>query len=168
MRTSTRTRAPYPRVMFVADWMLANFAALISTGAWPKFDATRTVLLEAAPAAPTLQTVALSNAPAGGATISRFENTIVEVDVTATRAGIVLLNSAWHPWWRATVDGNPAPVLKANVLFPAVQVPAGRRRLHFEFEPMAGALAEITRFGNRFKLSRRQKATSRVVPGSGS
>jgi len=157
-----------PRVMFVAEWMLADFAALISTGAWPKFDATRTVLLETEPVAPALQTVALSSAPAGVATISHYENTIVEVDVTATRAGFVLLNGAWHPWWRATVDGNPAPVLKANVLFRAVQVPVGRHRVHFEFEPMAGALAEITRSGNRFRLSRRQKATSRVVPGSGS
>ena len=86
-----------PGVMFVGDWMLADFAALISTGAWPRFDPTRTVLLETEPAGPTLQPVALSNEPAGVATFSHYENTIVEVDVTATRAGFVLLNSAWHP-----------------------------------------------------------------------
>jgi hypothetical protein len=156
-----------PRAMFVADWMVADFAALISTGAWPRFDPTRTVLLETEPAA-TLHPVALSNAPAGVASIAHYENTVVKVDVTATRAGFVLLNGAWHPWWRATVDGNPAPVLKANVLFRAVQVPPGRHRVHFEFQPMAGALADITRSGARFRLSRRQKATSRVVPPMGS
>jgi hypothetical protein len=158
-----------PRVMFVADWMLADFAALISTGAWPKFDPTRTVLLETEPVGPALQTVSFSGAPAGVATISHYENTIVDVDVTATRAGFALLNGAWHPWWRATIDGNPAPVLKANVLFRAVQVPTGRHRVRFEFEPMAGALADITRPVAKFRLSRRQKATSRVPPmGSGS
>src|SRR5262249_16850754 len=54
-----------PRVMFVTDWMLADFATLISTGAWPRFDPARTVLLETEPPAPTLRPVALSNAPAG-------------------------------------------------------------------------------------------------------
>jgi len=157
-----------PRVMFVADWMLADFAALISTGAWPKFDPTLTVLLETEPAAPTLHPVSLSNAPAGVATISHYENTIVDVDITATRAGFALLNGAWYPWWRAMIDGNPAPVLKANVLFRAVHVPAGRHRVHFEFEPIAGALAEISHPAAKFRLSRRQKATSRVVPPKGS
>jgi hypothetical protein len=152
-----------PRAMFVADWMLADFGALISTGAWPRFDPTRTVLLETEPAVATLQSVALSNSSAGVASISHYENTIVEVDVTATRAGFVVLNNAWHPWWRAMVDGSPAPILKANVLFHAVQVPPGRHRVHFEFQPIVGALADITRSGTKFRGSRRQKATSHIV-----
>jgi hypothetical protein len=152
-----------PRVMFAAQWLVADFAQLTSTGLWPRFDPTRTVLLEGEPA-PVLQPVSLSTEPVGVATIAHYENTIVDIDVTALRPGFVLLNSAWHPWWRATVDGNAAAVLKANVLFRAVEVPAGRHRVHFEFEPIAGALAEIVRPIARARSARRHKANSRLPP----
>jgi hypothetical protein len=134
-----------PRVMFVGDWMLANFASLIATGAWPKFDPSRTILLETEPAAAAVQLVTSGSGLSGFAAIAHYENTVVDIDVVAARAGFVLLNSAWHPWWHATIDGKSTPVLKANVLFRAVQVPAGKHRVRFEFEPVAGALAEIAR-----------------------
>ena len=155
-----------PRVMFVDDWMVADFDGLMSTGRWPKFDPTRTLLLETEPAEAPLRPVSLNRGPAGTATIAHFENTIVDIDVTATRSGFVLLNGAWHPWWRASVDGHPVPVLKANVLFRAVQVPAGKHRIRFEFEPIAGALAEIVR--PKFGHGNRRKAPSRVVVPAGS
>jgi hypothetical protein len=41
------------------------------------------------------------------------------------------------------VDELPTEVLKANVLFRAVRVPAGRHIVRFQFEPLAGAFAEI-------------------------
>ena len=165
----------FPRVMFVPNWMLADFDALTRTGAWPTFDPTRTLLLESDPQAvadiPTgVGPTAVGNAPAGAVTIARYENTVVEIDVTAARSGFVLLNSAWHPWWRATVDGRPAEVLKANVLFRAVQVPPGTHAVRFEFEPIVGALQEITGPTSRARLAKRRKVESRPVPrvGSGS
>ena len=154
--------------MFVDDWMVADFDGLMSTGRWPKFDPTRTLLLETEPAEAPLRPVSLNRGPAGTATIAHFENTIVDIDVTATRSGFVLLNGAWHPWWRASVDGNSVPVLKANVLFRAVQVPAGKHRIRFEFEPIAGALAEIVRPSAKFGHANRRKAPSRVVMPAGS
>jgi uncharacterized membrane protein YfhO len=55
----------------------------------------------------------------------------------------VILNDVWHPWWRAAVDGKESPILKANVLFRAVVVPAGRHTVRFEFKPLTGAIAEL-------------------------
>jgi hypothetical protein len=109
-----------------------------------------------------VQLVTSGSGPSGFATIAHYENTIVDIDVTAARAGFVLLNSAWHPWWHAAVDGKTTPVLKANVLFRAVQVPAGRHRVRFEFEPVAGALAEIARYGHTGP----PKASSRFHPST--
>jgi hypothetical protein len=54
-----------------------------------------------------------------------------------------VLNDVWHPWWRAELDGAPAPMLKANVLFRAVAVGPGRHRVRFAFHPFAGAWEEL-------------------------
>ena len=150
-----------PRVMYVPNWKLADFDVLTETGAWPAFDPTRTLLLESEPPATASTPVTVGSASADAATITHYENTIVEIDVTASRAGFVLLNSAWHPWWRATMDGRPADVLKANVLFRAVQTPAGRHRVRFEFAPIAGALADISRPALRARLAGPRKAKSK-------
>ncbi len=133
-----------PRAMYVADWKTADFSALIKTGAWPKFDPERTVLLERPPVGLGAQAVRTAGRTfPGKASILRYENTIVEIEVLAEQAGFVLLNDVWHPWWTAMVDELPTEVLKANVLFRAVRVPAGRHIVRFQFEPLAGAFAEI-------------------------
>jgi uncharacterized membrane protein YfhO len=54
-----------------------------------------------------------------------------------------VLNDVWHPWWRARVDGAPAPLVRANVLFRAVRVPPGRHEVRIEFAPVAGAITEL-------------------------
>ncbi len=134
-----------PRVMFATNWQPANFDELIATGNWPQFDPTQTVLLEEGPPMPQAEVMTASARPSSKATIERFENTLVDVTVDADRAGFLVMNGAWHPWWRATVDGKPADILKANIMFNAVQVPAGRHTVRFEFEPITGALAELER-----------------------
>jgi hypothetical protein len=128
-----------PRVLFAPNWMEADFEQLIQDGQWPQFDPTQTVLLEAPPDQP----------PAGGECdepvvfITRYQNTVVEIEVIATCGGFVVLNDVWHPWWSATVDGQEADILKANVLFRAVQVPPGHHKLRFEFHAIAGAVSEL-------------------------
>jgi hypothetical protein len=54
-----------------------------------------------------------------------------------------VLNDVWHPWWFGTVDGKPADILRANVLFRAIEVPAGKHVVRFEFKPVEGAAKEI-------------------------
>ena len=55
----------------------------------------------------------------------------------------MVLNDIWHPWWFAEVNGEPAPVVRANVLFRAVRVEAGQQRVRFTFRPLAGAWRQI-------------------------
>ena len=66
---------------------------------------------------------------------------IIEADSPA--GGWVVLNDLWHPWWFADLDGKPATILRANVLFRAVVVPPGRHAIRFTFRPLAGAMTQI-------------------------
>ena len=79
----------------------------------------------------------------GTARIVSYADTEVTVDVEAATGGFLLLNDVWHPWWRAEVDGVPAPILKADVLFRAVEVEPGRHRIRFVFHPFLGAWEEL-------------------------
>ena len=131
-----------PRVLLATDWRMADFDEMIRAGGWPDVDPRRTVLLERAP--PQFPTPIASDEREGTVRIVRYANTEVAVDADApTGGGIVVLNDVWHPWWRAEVDGLPAEILKANVLFRAVAVGPGHHWVRFTFQPFAGAWEEL-------------------------
>lgn len=130
-----------PRVMLMTDWRIAKFDELITRG-WPAdVDPGRTVLLKRAPTG--LRTTMVAGG-SGTARLTHYANAAVDVDVDAPSGGILVLNDVWHPWWRATMDGRPTEILKANVIFRGIVVPAGRHTVHFSFHPFSGALAELS------------------------
>jgi hypothetical protein len=47
----------------------------------------------------------------------------VRVRVATPSGGILVVQQDWHAGWRATVDGAPAPCLRANAINLAVPVP---------------------------------------------
>jgi uncharacterized membrane protein YfhO len=61
----------------------------------------------------------------------------VVLDVHANAEALVVVTDAWAPQWKATVDGAEAPLLRANVAFRAVRVPAGRHRVEMRCSPTA-------------------------------
>jgi hypothetical protein len=128
-----------PRVMVVPGWQLSDFDDIIRHG-WPSADPRKTVLLNRAPARPS---PAAPHEPDGTADIVSYQNTKVIVDVTAPTGGFLLLTDIWHPWWRAEVDGKDTPILRADVLLRAVQLPPGHHRVAFRFDVLGGALDEI-------------------------
>jgi hypothetical protein len=124
-----------PRAFLAGEARAADFAAILATGRWPEVDLARTVLLEEAPPAGPTAT--------GTARVVAYGTTRVDVEVEASGPAHLVLNDPHHPWWEASVDGAPAPVLRANVLFRAVPVPAGRSLVRFRFRPLAGAWRQI-------------------------
>ncbi|MGE5461301.1 MAG: YfhO family protein [Solirubrobacterales bacterium] len=66
---------------------------------------------------------------------TRPEDVRVTVD-TPTNA-IVVIRNAWDRGWSATVDGEPAPVLRADYLLQGVPVPAGRHEIRLEYREPA-------------------------------
>ena len=120
-----------PRVGLFASWQVStNDAATLARLRDFAFDPTRTVLLASAP----------SNAPVAGATngTARIESYAPKrmVVKTSSKAPSVLLdNDRWHEDWHATVDGQPAELLRANHIMRGVAVPAGEHTVEFRFQP---------------------------------
>ena len=53
--------------------------------------------------------------------------------VVGAEAVHLVFADAPYPGWTARVDGEPAPLVPANVLGKAVAVPSGRHRVELEF-----------------------------------
>jgi len=51
--------------------------------------------------------------------------------------GYLVLADTWYPGWRATVDGEPAEILRANYAFRAVWLEAGEHVVEFVYRPRA-------------------------------
>lgn len=59
----------------------------------------------------------------------------VVIRVSAGAEGYLVLTDTWYPGWRATVDGAPAELLRANVLFRAVHLLPGEHEVRMAYVP---------------------------------
>jgi hypothetical protein len=62
-----------------------------------------------------------------------------------SRTMLVMAQSYYH-WWRASVDGAPTPLWRANYAFQALEVPPGRHQVRLVYEDRAfqtGALISV-------------------------
>jgi len=135
--------AALPRALFATDWRWADFETLMKDGEWPIFDPTHTVLLDQFPGQRPIARLSAGHPLLNSVSLTMYTNTEVVVDVDAPFDQILVLNDVWHPWWRASVDGVPTEILKANVIFRAVLVPRGHHTVRFTFHPFSGAFAEL-------------------------
>jgi hypothetical protein len=72
-------------------------------------------------------------APEGKVAIEREGLNSVDIRVRSERNCLLLMNDTYDPGWTATVDGAPAEVLRANVAFRAIAVPAGEHLVCMRF-----------------------------------
>jgi hypothetical protein len=73
--------------------------------------------------------------PPDNAAITRYQAERVEIQVDAQKSGYLLLTDAYYPGWTAAVNGETAALRRADAMFRAVRVPAGKSRVVFEYRP---------------------------------
>ena len=66
--------------------------------------------------------------------LSKHTNSF-ELKVTASEANILVISQIDYPGWKASVDGQPAAMTRANYALPAIFVPQGEHHVVFSFEP---------------------------------
>ncbi|HEX6940050.1 MAG TPA: YfhO family protein [Longimicrobiales bacterium] len=71
----------------------------------------------------------------GKARVLRHEPAVVEVAVQASDSAYLVLTDNYYDGWTASVDGAPAPLLRADHTFRAVPVPPGAHTVEFRFAP---------------------------------
>ena len=72
----------------------------------------------------------------------------IQLRANAPAAAMLLLNDKYDPNWNVTVDGKPAPLLRANFTMRAVPVPPGQHLVEFRFKPpVTGLYVSLSAIG---------------------
>ncbi len=101
----------------------------------PSFDPEREVVLSDAPAS-----VARDHAGGAGlARVTRDAGSELAIEVQAQAPAYLVLADTFFPGWTATVDGESAPIFRANLSVRAVPVPAGTHRVEMHYRSPAQA-----------------------------
>ena len=131
-----RLRDPSPRLKFLrriqvadADAVERRRAAAREPVARPRADRRRYA---------AVGSYAGAMASAGSARIVSWRADRIEIEVDSPMlGGMLALHDTWYPGWIAEIDGGACPILRADVLFRGVEVPAGRHRVVFRFAPFS-------------------------------
>ena len=118
-----------PRAYLVPGWQLADTQRAFEHIRDGDFDFRAAALVEEDPGFPS------APGPLVAADITRYEPERVVVEARGEADSLLVLTDSYYPGWRASVDGEPVRVLRANGLYRAVRLPAGRHRVVFEYAP---------------------------------
>jgi membrane protein YfhO len=127
------TPAPYARV--VSEAVLADSATIVPTLMDPRMDYSAIALFtKDEPITPAPITQMPPHSPAR-ATVTAWEpgRMTVALDPVPPKPSYLLIAENWYPDWRATVDGQPAPVLRGDYALIALALPAGAKRVELTF-----------------------------------
>ncbi len=125
-----------PRVKFSSRIEVADLDATTLTGELrnpPTLD--RIVIDDDTPPSRRLLLNAMTG-DRGAAVITSWRPGEVIIEVEAPNAGVLVLHDTYYPGWVAEVDGERVPILRAEVLFRGVEVPAGKHTVAFRFQPL--------------------------------
>lgn len=130
-RTLYRNREALPRAFLAEGWEIVPRESMIGRIESGNFRARETILLEEDPGIPS--------APGGGGGnrtpvrwVEYTPNRLV-LEIDGAGPSLLFLSNAWLPYWRARVDGEEAPVLRAHYAFQAVPVKGGAKEVTLEY-----------------------------------
>ena len=98
----------------------------------PAVDVASTAFIE-----PGAMPISLRDGPVDGkVSIESRRPGHMALAVQSSREALLLYSEAWMPGWRATIDGEPAAVMRVDGALLGVVVPAGASRVVFDYLPL--------------------------------
>jgi len=79
----------------------------------------------------------------GSAEVIRHSPEMVEVKLSESSSGWLVLADTWYPVWRVEVDGKPRKLWKADLAFMAVRVEDGDRTVVFRYRDIAVPIGRL-------------------------
>jgi hypothetical protein len=121
-----------PRAILVPEGIPASASAAIRAVLDPSFDPRLTAIVES--------TESLRRRPGGeteSGTVRLLARKTGSFDLSAKlpAEGILVVFESFEKGWRATIDGRPAPVFRANAAFLGVRLTRGEHVVRFEYRP---------------------------------
>jgi hypothetical protein len=129
--------AALPRAFFVheARTPTGGSETLVDEMLLGSFDPRQAILVESPVESPPL--AARAEEASGNVQVIDYRPEQVRVAVDQPEPGYLVLTDRLEDGWSAVVDGAPVPLMRADALFRAVPVPAGRHEVLFNYEPLA-------------------------------
>jgi hypothetical protein len=124
-------RDTLPRAYVASGIRVADGPDAVAVMVHPSFDARREIVLPAGRPQPPNPRLSAE------CTILHARPDGIDLAARLSQDGYVVLVDAFDPGWRASVDGRAAPVLRANLAFRAVPVPAGAHEISLRYRPTA-------------------------------
>jgi len=154
-----RVPRPLPEAYVVGQGILADGRQALAALADPAFAPERTVLLATGEATATAADFE------GTARITDRKPDLLRAEVEMKREGYLVVTRTFDPGWRATVDGQPVAVQRANLAFQAVRVPAGRHVVETAYRPASVAVGLLISAAGLLALLALAFSGARGAPG---
>ena len=130
-----RNEGALPRVFLVDHYVVARDTEALRLVKGPGLDLSTCVVLEAD--LPAEERPQAGSMETDSATISAYAHRRVIVDTLAQRRRVLVFSDRFAPGWKATLDGRPLAIRRADYAFRAVSIPAGRHRVEFIYDPLS-------------------------------
>jgi hypothetical protein len=130
---------PSPRVYLAHDARAVDDASAATLLASDGFVPGASAVIAAGPDA-------VDTHASGSCTLVEDHIEALHLSCVSDAPSYAVLADAWFPGWRATVDGKPAPVLRANLAMRAVPIAAGTHTVALTYHPAhlhSGAIVSL-------------------------
>ncbi|MGH2469277.1 MAG: YfhO family protein, partial [Chloroflexota bacterium] len=136
---------PLPRAFFVTRALgVATEGQAIDAINSSAFAGDKLIVLHGTPAHSAV------NPPTGTlrASLVGYAPRLVDIRTSSTVPAYLFTSEIAYPAWRATIDGQPVPILTADGIFRALDVPPGQHHVVFQYVPelfyIGGAISAAT------------------------
>jgi hypothetical protein len=133
-----RNNYAYPRAFVVREALVASdMDEAIRLMARSDFDPSRQAVVEGPLPAGWESTLTPGASSADDVRVVRPTMNTLEVTATLAQPGVLVLSESYNPGWHVTVDGQPVPLLIANVFMRGVYLEAGTHTVRFWYLPLS-------------------------------
>ncbi|NDV82039.1 YfhO family protein [Bacteroides sp. 51] len=79
--------------------------------------------------------------------ITSYQPNHLIYESSSEQGGVVVFSEIYYPGWKATIDGQPAEIGRANYILRAMNIPAGKHTIEMRFDPTSLKVTEGIAYG---------------------